>query len=175
MVIWLGAGPSRQCLCSPASPPAVGARRLVGPAGCRPLGRQAGPTAWGSCRWLVTVALPLMTRPLSRKAWPQCRRLAGSHCSLTSSCLLNDAHTSRMGNSRLLGAGYAPGRSEAAWPPSSISLAEGAHRPRAVLALVVGGVMDNMATVPRRMGDGRPIRRTVATRAPGFGGWQVVL
>ena len=44
IVIRLGTGPSRQCLCSPASPPAVGARRLVGPVGCRPLGRQAGPT-----------------------------------------------------------------------------------------------------------------------------------
>ena len=27
-----------------------------------------------------------------------------------------------------------------------------------------------MATVPRRTGDGRPVRRTVAMRAPGFGG-----
>ena len=45
IVIRLGAGPSRQCLRPPASPPAVGARRLVGPTGCRPLGRQAGPTA----------------------------------------------------------------------------------------------------------------------------------
>ena len=39
MVIRLGAGPNHQCLCSPASPPAIGARQLVGPAGCRPLGR----------------------------------------------------------------------------------------------------------------------------------------
>ena len=69
-----------------------------------------------------------------------------------------------------MGAGNAPGRLGEAWPPSSISLAEGARRPRAVLAPVVGGVMVNMATVPRRMGDGRPIRRTVAMRAPGFGG-----
>ena len=35
---------------------------------------------------------------------------------------------------------------------------------------VVGGVMVNMATVSRRTGDGRPVRRTVAMRAPGFGG-----
>ena len=45
MVIRLGSGPSRQCVRSPASPPAPGSRRLVGPAGCRLLGRQAGPTA----------------------------------------------------------------------------------------------------------------------------------
>ena len=45
IVIRLGVGPSRQRLRSPASPPAIGARRLVGPAGCRPLGRHAGPTA----------------------------------------------------------------------------------------------------------------------------------
>ena len=55
-----------------------------------------------------------------------------------------------------MGASYAPGRLGEAWPPSSVSLAEGARRPRAVLAPVVGGVMVNMATV--------------ATRAPGFGG-----
>ena len=45
MVIRLGSGPSRQCLHSPASPLAAGSRRLVGPAGFRLLGRQAGPTA----------------------------------------------------------------------------------------------------------------------------------
>ena len=44
MVIRLGTGPSRLRLRSPASAPAAGARRLVGPAGCRPLGRQAGTT-----------------------------------------------------------------------------------------------------------------------------------
>ena len=47
MVIRLGVGPSRLCLRSPASTPAAGARRLVGPAGCRLLGRQAGPTIQG--------------------------------------------------------------------------------------------------------------------------------
>ena len=47
MVIQLGVGPSRLCLHSPASAPAAGARRLVGPAGCRLLGRQAGPTVQG--------------------------------------------------------------------------------------------------------------------------------
>ena len=47
MVIRLGVGPSRLCLCSPASTPAAGARRLVGPTGCRLLGRQAGPIVQG--------------------------------------------------------------------------------------------------------------------------------
>ena len=54
MVIQLGADPSRQCLRSPASAPAAGARRLVGPAGCRLLGRQAGPTVQGPVGgWLL--------------------------------------------------------------------------------------------------------------------------
>ena len=47
MVIRLGVGPSRLWLHSPASAPAAGARRLLGPAGCRLLGRQAGPTVQG--------------------------------------------------------------------------------------------------------------------------------
>ena len=47
MVIRLGAGPSRLCLLSPASVPTAGARRLVGPAGYRLLGRQVGPTIQG--------------------------------------------------------------------------------------------------------------------------------
>ena len=76
-------------------------------------------------------------------------RLVGSHCSLTSSCLLNVAHVSREGSSRLLGAGYAPGRLGEAGPPSCLSLAEGARRLRSVLASVVGDVTVNMATVPR--------------------------
>ena len=53
-----------------------------------------------------------------------------------------------------MGAGYASGRLGEAWPPLSISLAEGARRPRAVLAPVVGDIDVNMATVPRRTGDG---------------------
>ena len=47
MVIRLGMGPSRLCLHSPASAPAAGARRLVGPTGCQLLGQHAGPTAKG--------------------------------------------------------------------------------------------------------------------------------
>ena len=59
MVIRLGVGPSRLCLRPPASPP------TGGPAGCRPFGRQASPTAQGSCRRLVTVTLPLVMMALS--------------------------------------------------------------------------------------------------------------
>ena len=81
-------------------------------------------------------------------------RLVGSHCSLTLSCLLNVAHVSREGGSRPPGAGYTPGRLGEAGPPSSVSLAKGARHLRAVLASVVGDVEVNMATVPRRMGDG---------------------
>ena len=47
MVIRLGVGSSRLCLRSPASALAAGAHRLVGPAGCRLPGRQAGPTVQG--------------------------------------------------------------------------------------------------------------------------------
>ena len=54
IVIRLGVGPSRQSLRSPA----VRARRLVGPAGCRPLGRQAGPTIQGLVGgWLLWLHL----------------------------------------------------------------------------------------------------------------------
>ena len=102
MVIRLGAGPSRQCLRSPASPPAVGSRRLVGPAG------------W----WVPPAAGFLVDRPAPPprvlSAAAHCSlasddegfvevsvatvgRLGGSHCSLTSSCLLNGAHASREG------------------------------------------------------------------------------
>ena len=81
-------------------------------------------------------------------------RLVGSHCSRTSSCLLNVAHVSREGGSWLLGAGYAPGRLGEAGPPSCLSLAKGARRPRAVLASVMDDVEANMATVPGRTGDG---------------------
>ena len=69
-----------------------------------------------------------------------------------------------------MGAGYAPGRLGEAGPPSSVSLAKGARRPRAVLAPVVGDIEANMATVPRRTGDGWPVRRPVAMPASGFGG-----
>ena len=74
-----------------------------------------------------------------------------------------------------MGAGYAPGRLGEAWPPSSVSLAEGARRPRAVLALVVGGVMVNMATVPRRTGHAYFVRRIVpgVLRDSGVAGFTV--
>ena len=58
MVIRLGVGPSRLCLRSPASAPAAGARRLVGPAGYRLLGRQAGPIVQGLVGgWLLLLNL----------------------------------------------------------------------------------------------------------------------
>ena len=60
-------------------------------------------------------------------------RLGGYHCSLTSSCLLNGASSSRGEASRLRGAGPVSGRLGEARPPSGVSLPEGAHRPWAVL------------------------------------------
>ena len=69
-----------------------------------------------------------------------------------------------------MGAGHIPGRLEEARPPSGVSLAKGARRLRAVLAPVVGDVEVNTATVPRRTGDGWPVRRPVAMPVPGFGG-----
>ena len=58
MVIRLGVGPSRLCLHSPASMPTAGARWLVCPAGCRHLGRQAGPTVQGLVEgWLLLLNL----------------------------------------------------------------------------------------------------------------------
>ena len=69
-----------------------------------------------------------------------------------------------------MGAGYAPDRLGEVGPPSSVSLAKGARRPRAVLAPVVGDIEANMATVPRRTGEGWPVRRPVAIPVPGFGG-----
>ena len=81
-------------------------------------------------------------------------RLVGSHSSLTSSCLLNVAHVSREGGSRLPGAGYAPGRLGVAGPPSCLSLAKGARRPRAILASVADDIEASMATGLSRTGDG---------------------
>lgn len=74
------------------------------------------------------------------------------------------------GSSRLLGAGHAPSRLGEARPPSSVSLAKGAHRPRDVLAPVVGDIEANMATVPRRTGYGWPVWRPVAMPTSRFGG-----
>ena len=94
MVIWLGVGPSRLCLRSPASAPAAGARRLVGPAGYRLLGRQAGPTVQGLVGgWLLL--LNLGDEGFAEVAWLQCCRPTGVHCSLTASCLLNGVSPSR--------------------------------------------------------------------------------
>ena len=134
MVIRLGVGPSRLCLHSPASAPTAGARRLGGPTGCRLLGRQAGPTfrallaAGYCCSILVARASP-------KWAWLQCRRPVGDHCSLTASCLLNGASSSREVASRLWGADSILGRLGEVWPPSCVSLPEGAHRPWAAPAV----------------------------------------
>ena len=58
MVIRLGVGPSRLCLRSQASALTAGARRPVGPAGCRLLGRQAGPPVQGLVGgWLLLLNL----------------------------------------------------------------------------------------------------------------------
>ena len=75
----------------------------------------------------------LVTRASPRWAWLQCRRPAGDRCSLTASCLLNGASPSREVASRLWRAGSVLGRLGEAWPPSGVSLPEGAHRPWAVL------------------------------------------
>ena len=96
MVIRLGSGPSRQCLRSPASPPAVGSRRLVGPAGYRLLGRQAGPPP----RVLSAAAycsLACDDKGFVEVSVATVGRLGGYHCSLTSSCLLKGAPASRKG------------------------------------------------------------------------------
>ena len=69
-----------------------------------------------------------------------------------------------------MGAGFAPGRLGEAGPPSSVSLAKEARRPRAVQVYVAGDIEVNMAKVPRRTRDGRPVCHTVATLTPGFGG-----
>ena len=69
-----------------------------------------------------------------------------------------------------MGAGHTPGQLEEARPPSGVSLAKGACRLRAVLAPVVGDVEVSTATVPRRTGDGWPVRRPVAMPVLGFGG-----
>ena len=68
-----------------------------------------------------------------------------------------------------MGAGHIPGRLEEARPSSDVS-GKGARRPWVVLAPVVGDIGANMATVPRRTGDGWPVRRPVAMPVPGFGG-----
>ena len=69
-----------------------------------------------------------------------------------------------------MGAGHTPGRLEEARPPLGVSLAKGARRLRAVLVPVMGDIEANTATVPRRTGDGWPVRRPVAMPVPGFGG-----
>ena len=77
-----------------ASAPAAGARRLVGPARYRLLGRQAGPTVQG----LVGGGLLLLN--LGDEGFAEVSMAivppsGGDRCSLTASCLLNGASPSR--------------------------------------------------------------------------------
>ena len=117
-----GVGPGCQCLWSPASPLAAGARRLVGPAGCLVLGRQAAPAACGSGLLLSTVAMLVMMHALSGEVWLQYRRLAGDHCSHSPSLLVNGAQTLRGRGGRLLEGGPLP------LPPGGASPPSGARR-----------------------------------------------
>ena len=121
MVISLDVGPIRQCLWWPASPPAAGARRLVGPAGCLVLAQQAAPAAGGSCRLLSTVAERLMMLALSGKAWLQSRHLVGVHCSHSPSLLINGARTPREGEGRLVRSQPPPEPTGRGSPPSGFS------------------------------------------------------
>ena len=85
MVIRLGTGPSRQCLRSPASPPAAGYL----------IDRPAPPP-----RVLLVAAycsLACDDEGFVEVSMATVGRLGGSHCSLTSSCLLNGAPASRKG------------------------------------------------------------------------------
>ena len=97
MVIWPGVGPDCQCLWWPASPPAAGARRLVGPAdwsGTEPTGRRR--------RSRVLSAADLCScdtndTGLVRGSWLQLRPLAGDYCSHSASRLVNGAWVPRKG------------------------------------------------------------------------------
>ena len=81
MVIRLGVGPGRQCLCSQASPPTAGARRLLG---MEPTGRIR--------RGRVLPAADYCSRApddasLVMGSWQQPRHLAGDHCGHSPSLL----------------------------------------------------------------------------------------
>ena len=96
MVIRLGTGPSRQCLCSPASPPAAGsADWWVPPAVGFLVDRPAPPPR-------VLSAAAYCSRASDDEGFAEVSvatvgRLGGSHFSLTSFCLLNGAPASRKG------------------------------------------------------------------------------
>ena len=93
--MWPGAGPDCQCLWSPASPPAAGARHLVGPAdwsGTKPTGR--------SRRWRVWLVADHCSRVANDAGsvsgvWLQSRRLVGDHCSHTMSYLVDGPRVPR--------------------------------------------------------------------------------
>ena len=80
MVIWPGVGPGCQCLWSPASPPAAGARRLVGPAawsGTEPTSRSRLLRVLSAADHYIHNA---NDAGLVGEAWLQSRRLVGDHC-----------------------------------------------------------------------------------------------
>ena len=91
MVILPGVGPGCQSLWSPASPPTVGARRLVGLAGwsgTEPTGRLR--------RSRVLLTVDYYSRAANDECsvgevWLQSRRLVGDHCSHSASYLVNGA------------------------------------------------------------------------------------
>ena len=129
-------------------PPTGGSRRLP----------TSWSTGWAHCLGVLSAAGYCCLAPddevFVEVSVATVRRLAGPHCSLTSSCLLNVAHASRKGVAGFWG----PAPPLADWgragPPSHLSLAKGARRPWAVLAFVVDDVEANMATMPSRTGDG---------------------
>ena len=119
--------------------------------------------------------LNLVTRASPRWAWLQCRRSAGDRCSLTASCLLNGASPSREEASRLWGAGPVLGRLGEAWPPSGVSLPEGAHRPWAALTAHRGWHQGQHGNSAAPDGSWPPVRRTVpgVLRDSGVAGFTV--
>ena len=162
MVIRLGAGPSRQCLCSPASPPAVGS--LVD--------RQAPlSTALSGAGYCCSI---LVTRASPRWAWLQCRRPAGDRCSLTASCLLNGASPLRgwQAGWREPAPSWAdwgrPGRLRVSLCPKGPT----AHGPR--WQPIVDDIRVNVATVLRRTGHGHPYG-ALCQACSGIRGWPSLL
>ena len=112
----------------------------------------------------------LVTRASPRWAWLQCHRPAGDRCSLTASCLLNGASPLREVASPLWRAGSILGRLGEAWPPSGVSLPEGAHRPWAAMTARRGWHQGHHGNSAAPDGLWPPRTAHCARRAPGFGG-----
>ena len=102
----------------------------------------------------------------------------GVHCSHSPSLLVNVTRTPRKGKGRLVRSRPPPEPTGQGSPPSGFSRTGRARRLRAVptarrgsmASSAMDDVMGSMATVSRRARDDRPVRGTVATSAPGFGG-----